>query len=135
MEGEPLPAYARVRRFVAWRDAAGRLYAPAVGDGADSGAAPGAPPECCYVLLPMGETRRRGAPGSRDAQIEFPEPGERVVLTPSIHSACNSGGVDTDAGSATLVVDAVERRELERAVALVTWRLPASKSAAPAWLR
>jgi hypothetical protein len=84
-----LPSYAALRARAAWRDREGRYYV--FGAGADAAADADAESEsesdsdASYVLLPVGETRRRGTPalaGADVQQIEFPESGDVVVLLP-----------------------------------------------------
>lgn len=77
-EVPPLPSYSALRKHAAWTDAEGRFYVDAGADG-DGDA---------YVLLPLGETRRRGTPASAALagveQIEFPESGDALALLPLV---------------------------------------------------
>ena len=127
MEGPPLPAYHEVRARARWSDAEGRLYACACErerergpDGA--GNAPHDARTCAasLVLLPIAATRRAAGAALSTVSArapEFPEPGDTVVIE-----------------GAERRVDAVQRVELQRAVALITW-LPVAKRAGPRWLQ
>lgn len=119
------PPYARVVRFVLWRDAEGRLYAPVsdVDDEDDNDdnedvslkASAGAQLVTeAYVLLPRTETRRRGAPGAHEPVLDFPLPNDVLTLT--------EAHAPLAAPASRVIVASVTRPRLNGAVARVEWR-------------
>ena len=119
----PVPPYALVARHALWRDAQGRLYAPAadVDADADEGASASAEPSSLagevsevYVLIPRAETRKRGAPGAHGAPLDFPLVNDVLEISPL-------QGAPAPVAS-TVRIESVARARRNGAVSFVEWR-------------